>query len=228
MPSWSKIQKVSIIHSEPITQTQTLEQQAKHCQLIAVTLKAACFQTKAPRLPAEMKLKKRKIKKLNFQLICFRRGRLVAAARNIKVGLKQQPLLIFRDGGAKWLVSKWSRGELLAMDGVEENHVMAGSAESVQQPCCNFAKFLFWTPPCCLAASFSVTWRSCPLVLTPTLCHCLKSLLQSLVVYFDHWSVQILHIIRVQWRICTVLWSSCRWRSLLFQHFTVVMSEPWQ
>lgn len=97
VPPWSKIQKVSIIHSEPITQTQTFKQQAKHCQLNAVVLKAACSQTKAPRLPAKMKLKKRKIKKLNFQLIHFRRGRLVAAARNIKVGLKHQPLLFFRD-----------------------------------------------------------------------------------------------------------------------------------
>lgn len=149
VPTWSKIQKVSIIHSKPITQTQTLEHQAKHRQLNAVTLKAACSQTKALRLPAKMKLKKRKIKKLNFQLIHFRRGWLVAAARNIKVGLKQQPLLLFRDGGAEWLVSKWSRGELLIMDGMEENHVMAASAESMQPPCYNFAKFLFWSLPCC-------------------------------------------------------------------------------
>lgn len=44
--SWSKIQKVSIVHSVQIRQTQTFVQQAKNSQLNSVPFKAACSQTK--------------------------------------------------------------------------------------------------------------------------------------------------------------------------------------
>lgn len=171
--SWSKIQKGSIIHSVQITQTQTFTQQAKHCQLNAVPFKAACSQTKAPRPRAEMKLKKRKIKKLNFQLIHFRRGWLVAAARNIKVGPKQRPCFPGTEALSDWSAndqgescSPWTgwRGTVWW----QECRITAAAPLKLCQVLVLIARWLL------ISVSYSVTWRPCSLVVKQSLCHSLK------------------------------------------------------
>lgn len=171
--SWSKIQKVSIIHSEQITQTQTFTQQAKHCQLNAVPFKAACSQAKAPRPRAEMKLKKRKIKKLNFQLIHFRRGWLVAAARNIKVGPKQRLCFPGTESLSDWSANDqgescspwmgWRRTMWW-----QECRITAAAPLKLCQVLVLIARWLL------ISVSYSVTGRPCSLVVKQSLCHNLK------------------------------------------------------